>query len=76
MRLRAGAIPSRGGNKQRSGHVDALLSKGAHYSRAGFQSADPRELGADYFAAALLMPERPFKNGIDDHPAGLAGITA
>jgi Zn-dependent peptidase ImmA (M78 family) len=59
-----------------SGHVDALLSKGAHYSRAGFQSADPYEMEADYFAAALLMPERPFKRAIDDHPTGLVGIEA
>jgi Zn-dependent peptidase ImmA (M78 family) len=57
-----------------SGHVDALLGKGVHYSRAGFQSADPFEQEADYFAAALLMPERPFRNAIDDYPAGLAGI--
>jgi hypothetical protein len=59
-----------------SGHVDALLSTGAHYSHAGFQSGDPYELEADYFAAALLMPERAFKRAIDDHPAGLAGIEA
>jgi IrrE N-terminal-like domain len=59
-----------------SGHVDALLSNGAHYSRAGFQSADPYEMEADYFAAALLMPERPFKSAIDDHPTGLVGIEA
>ena len=59
-----------------SGHVDALLSTGAHYSHAGFQSADPYELEADYFAAALLMPERPFKKAIDDHPTGLVGIEA
>lgn len=59
-----------------SGHVDALLSTGEHYSRAGFQSADPYEMEADYFAAALLMPERPFKKAIDDHPTGLVGIEA
>jgi hypothetical protein len=59
-----------------SGHVDALLSTGAHYSHAGFQSSDPYELEADYFAAALLMPERPFKSAIDDYPAGLVGIEA
>jgi predicted transcriptional regulator len=79
-------IPSRGlqkfsvaheiGHYCISGHVDALLSTGAHFSHAGFQSADPYELEADYFAAALLMPERPFKRAIDDHPAGIVGIEA
>lgn len=59
-----------------SGHVDALLTSGAHYSRAGFQSSDPYEMEADYFAAALLMPELPFKKAMDDYPVGLAGIDA
>ncbi|WP_247838433.1 ImmA/IrrE family metallo-endopeptidase [Bradyrhizobium sp. 200] len=53
-----------------------MLSKGTHYSHAGFQSADPHEMEADYFAAALLMPEPPFKKAIDDHPTGLVGIEA
>jgi Zn-dependent peptidase ImmA (M78 family) len=57
-----------------SGHVDALLGTGVHYSHAGFHSADPYEQEADFFASALLMPERPFKNAIDEHPIGLAGI--
>jgi hypothetical protein len=60
-----------------SGHVEALLSDGAaHFSYAGFRSADPFEQEADFFAAALLMPERPFCKAIDDHPVGLAGIEA
>jgi Zn-dependent peptidase ImmA (M78 family) len=59
-----------------SGHVDALMTSGVHYSHAGFHSADPFEQEADYFAAALLMPEMPFKKAIDDHPVGLACIEA
>jgi hypothetical protein len=59
-----------------SGHVDALLSSGVHYSQAGFRSFDPFEQEADYFAAALLMPELPFKKAIDDYPAGMEGIEA
>jgi Zn-dependent peptidase ImmA (M78 family) len=56
------------------GHADALLTNGAHYSRAGFISSDPFEQEADYFAAALLMPERAFKKSLDSHEAGLACI--
>ena len=56
------------------GHADALLSSGVHYSRAGFVSGDPFEQEADYFAAALLMPERLFKKSIDRYEAGLACI--
>jgi Zn-dependent peptidase ImmA (M78 family) len=59
-----------------SGHVDALLSNGVHYSQAGFHSFDPFEQEADYFAAALLMPELPFKKAIDDYPAGIGVIEA
>jgi Zn-dependent peptidase ImmA (M78 family) len=56
------------------GHCDALLSTGTHVSRAGFVSSDPYEQEADYFAAALLMPERLFKKGIDRYEAGLSCI--
>jgi Zn-dependent peptidase ImmA (M78 family) len=58
------------------GHPEALLSSGVHQSRAGFVSADPFEQEADHFAAALLMPERPFRRAIEDHDAGLACIEA
>jgi Zn-dependent peptidase ImmA (M78 family) len=44
-------------------HATQLLVNGVHYSRAGFFSADPFEQEADHFAAALLMPERPFPEG-------------
>lgn len=58
------------------GHVDALLTAGMHVSRAGFRSGDPFEQEADFFAAALLMPETAFRKAIDDHSAGLGVIDA
>jgi len=58
------------------GHPDALLSQGIHVSRAGFVVADPYEQEADFFASALLMPERPFRRAIDDHAPGLACVEA
>lgn len=58
------------------GHCDALLKTGEHFSRAGFASADPFEQEADYFAAALLMPELPFRKEINKHETGLASIEA
>jgi predicted transcriptional regulator len=58
------------------GHVDALLENGTHYSHAGFVSGDPFEQEADYFAAALLMPEGPFRRALDRHETGLASIEA
>jgi Zn-dependent peptidase ImmA (M78 family) len=56
------------------GHYDALMTTGAHVSRAGFASVDPYEQEADFFAAALLMPEVPFRQETSKHPAGLAVI--
>ena len=77
-------IPSRGfqkfsiahelGHYFIDGHIDALLAKGAHYSRAGFFSTDPFEQEADYFAAAFLMPERAFRRELDRYDAGLASV--
>jgi hypothetical protein len=79
-------IPSRGfqrfsishelGHYCIEGHPEAILTNGVHYSQAGFVSSDPFEQEADHFAAALLMPERPFKRAIDDYDAGLACIEA
>jgi Zn-dependent peptidase ImmA (M78 family) len=79
-------IPSRGfqrfsishelGHYFIEGHPEALLVNGIHQSRANFVSADPYEQEADYFAAALLMPERAFAKAIDDHSAGLECIDA
>ncbi len=56
------------------GHPEALLSSGVHQSRAGFMSVDPFEQEADYFAAALLMPELPFKKALAEHDPGLVCI--
>lgn len=58
------------------GHPEALLSQGFHVSRAGFVATDPYEQEADYFAAALLMPERAFRRAMDDHQPGLVCIEA
>lgn len=79
-------IPSRGfqkfciahelGHYFIEGHPDALLKAGVHQSRAGFVSDDPYEQEADHFAAALLMPELPFKHAIAEHEAGLGCIEA
>jgi hypothetical protein len=77
-------IPSRGfqrfsishelGHYFIEGHPEALLTTGVHQSRAGFVSGDPFEQEADYFAAALLMPELPFKKAIADRDPGLACV--
>lgn len=74
-------IPSRGfqrfsishelGHYFIEGHPEALLTTGLHTSSAGFVSHDPFEQEADHFAAALLMPELPFKKAIADHAPGL-----
>lgn len=82
--LYATRIPSRGfqkfsiaheiGHYCIDGHCEALLTHGVHVSQAGFTSADPFEQEADYFAAALLMPEVPFRRATEDHNAGLECI--
>jgi Zn-dependent peptidase ImmA (M78 family) len=56
------------------GHAEALLIAGAHYSHANFASHDPYEQEADYFAAALLMPELAFRREMNRHDAGLTCI--
>lgn len=57
------------------GHIDHVLPKeGSHTSHAGFVSADPFELEADYFAAGLLMPRIPFQRIIRRHDPGLSAI--
>lgn len=58
------------------GHSDALLANGVHYSQAGFRSSDPFEQEADYFAAALLMPELAFRKEMNRHDTGLVCIEA
>jgi len=58
------------------GHVDAIFSNGSvHQSHAGFISQDPYEMEADYFAAALLMPDPVFRSAVTrEKEDGLAGI--
>lgn len=57
------------------GHIDHILPKdGTHVSYAGFVSADPYELEADYFAVGLLMPRIPFQQIIRRHDPGLSVI--
>jgi hypothetical protein len=57
------------------GHIDHVLPKdGTHTSYAGFVSADPYELEADYFAVGLLMPRIPFQHIIRKHDPGLSVI--
>ena len=58
------------------GHPEALLESGMHQSHAGFVSDDPYEQEADHFAAALLMPETPFKREVARLDAGLACVDA
>src|SRR5258705_6984076 len=57
-----------------SGHADALLAHGPHYSDAHFTSNDPFEMEADYFAAALLMPEVPFRKEANRRDPGLTAV--
>jgi hypothetical protein len=51
-----------------------LLTTGVHQSRANFASHDPFEQEADYFAAALLMPELFFRKEMNRHDPGLTCI--
>jgi hypothetical protein len=79
-------IPSRGfqrfsighelGHYFIDGHPEHVLVNGVHESHAGFVSPDPFEQEADFFAATILMPERPFRKELDKHEAGLDGIEA
>jgi hypothetical protein len=57
------------------GHPDAVFDRrGIHQSRANFSSDDPYEVEADFFAAALLMPETLFAEAIGQAGDGLSGI--
>jgi hypothetical protein len=57
-------------------HIDYVLPKGSqvHASHAGFVSADQYELEADNFAAGLLMPDRPFKRGLEKCERGISTV--
>jgi hypothetical protein len=58
------------------GHPEKLLVGGVHVSRAGFFSPDPFEQEADFFAAALLMPDLPFRKAMDRLSPGLDTVEA
>ena len=60
------------------GHPEHLFPPGvtSHSSQAGFVSADPFEMEADFFASGLLMPDGPFKAALRRSDEGLAGIEA
>ena len=62
------------GHYRLPGHVEAILKTGQHRSRAGFQSTDEYEREADHFAAALLMPARPFRTAMATAGEGLGAI--
>ena len=58
-------------------HPEHIFKNGAmHSSHAGFGSADPIELEADYFAACLLMPKTMCKRLIWANQDGLAAAKA
>ena len=58
------------------GHPAKLFPNGdgIHPSRSGFISGDPLERQADYFASALLMPERLFKSALRRSGLGFTAI--
>jgi len=60
------------------GHVDYLFLHGetVHYSQSGFVSQQPHEQQADWFSAALLMPETLFVPAMRKVGPGLAGVKA
>lgn len=58
------------------GHVEQVLANGPHKSHAGFGSSDPYEQEADFFASALLMPERLLKPILNQHDDGLELVRA
>lgn len=58
------------------GHCEHLLkgTNALHKSRSGFVSDDRFEREADYFAAALLMPEHLFLNALRNAGEGFSAI--
>ena len=62
------------GHYRLPGHFEAVLEAGQHRSRAGFQSDNKYEREADHFAAALLMPTKPFRDKMASSGDGLGAI--
>lgn len=59
------------------GHPDHIFQDGnEHVSYAGFNSTDPIEREADYFAACLLMPKSMCKPLINKSLDGMAAVTS
>jgi hypothetical protein len=60
------------------GHIKSLFSNGQsqHLSKSGFVSNDPLERQADFFAAALLMPEGLFTSAMRRAGEGFQAIKA
>jgi hypothetical protein len=58
------------------GHPEALFpgGQGRHASKSGFVSRGPREEEADCFAAALLMPNGPFRAEMEGAGQGFPAI--
>lgn len=58
------------------GHPQRLFSadNNTHRSRSGFVSNDADEMQADYFAAALLMPEKLFKSALRNAGVGFGAV--
>jgi Zn-dependent peptidase ImmA (M78 family) len=58
------------------GHAEHLFPEGTglHESRSGFVSGDRYERQADYFASALLMPEKLFRRQVNCAGRGFAAI--
>lgn len=57
-----------------SGHVEALLSEGVHYSQSGFISTNTFEQEADCFSAELLMPKGAFLDQLRKAGEGFEAI--
>jgi Zn-dependent peptidase ImmA (M78 family) len=55
-------------------HAQRIISTGIHTSRDDLGSSDPIERQANFFAAALLMPEREFNQALWHIEADLDGV--
>ena len=64
------------GHYHLSGHLNALLSSGHHYSGPPDQATDRFELEANTFASELLMPEPLVTPIVDNAEIGLTSVRA
>lgn len=57
------------------GHIGIVFKAGdVHYSRYGFESSQPHEREADFFATALLMPQLFFKVEMNKLAPGIDAV--